>query len=372
MKDKDKTKDQLIEELANLRKKIYDLEIFKLTREHVTQALIDNEAKLIESEKRYRTIFENANDGIIIHDTEGNIFDVNKNMYTRLGYTKDEMLKISLGELVAPEFAEKIAGRTRNLEKDGVAIFESGDRRKDGSILPVEVSARIIDYKGQKTILSVVREISQRKMAEDLILATLEEKDMLLHEIQNQVKRNIQAFTLMLKYHKRKIRDKGASLSLNNVNARLEAFAKIYEKIYQYKNYSRIDFSDFVKWQTMKLFSQYTKGITNIRLKREVEDVYLNIHRAIPCGLIIQELVSNSLNHAFPEGREGEILILMKQKKDGTTRLVIKDDGIGLPTGMDLFNKKAFGFRLLKDFVRQIDGAVQLDSSKGIQYTISF
>jgi len=369
---KDKTKDQLIADIANLRKKISDLEKFKLTREHVTQTLIDNEAKLIESDKRYRMIFENANDGIIIHDADGNIFDVNKNMYTRLGYSKKKMLTMKLNDLVAPEFGENIAMHVSKLEEDGVAIFESGDRRIDGSILPVEVSARIIEYKGEKAILSVVRDISQRKIAEDLITAALDEKDVLLHEIQNQVKRNIQAFTLMIKYHARKIRDEDASLSLKNMNARLESFAKIYEKIYQYKNYSRIDFSSFVKWQTMKLFSQHSRGITHVRLKRDVEEIYLDIHHAIPCALIIQELVSNSLNHAFPEEREGEIQIQMRQKRNGPTQLIIKDNGIGLPVGMDLFNKKAFGFRLVKDFTRQIDATVHLDSSHGIQFTISF
>ena len=372
MNNKNITKGQLRDEISSLRTKIYELEIFKLTREHVTQALIDNEAKLIESEKRYRMIFENANDGIIIHDTEGNIFDVNKNMYSRLGYSREKMLSMKLNDLVAPEFGENIALHVSKLEEDGVAIFESGDRRIDGSILPVEVSARIIDYKGQKAILSVVREITQRKMAEDLIKTTLDEKDILLHEIQNQVKRIIQAFTLMLKYHARKIRDEDASLSLKNMNARLESFTKIYEKIYQYKNYSRIDFSSFVKWQTMKLFSQHSRGITHVRLKREVEDVYLDIHHAIPCALIIQELVSNSLNHAFPEEREGEVLIRMQQKKNDPTRLIIKDNGIGLPSGMDLFNRKAFGFRLVKDFTRQIDATVHLDPSHGIQFTISF
>ena len=369
---KDKTKDQLTADIVNLRKKIYDLEIFKLTRNHITQTLIDNEAKLIESDKRYRMIFENANDGIIIHDTEGNIFDVNKNMYSRLGYSREKMLTMKLNDLVAPEFGENIAKHVSVLEEDGVAIFESGDKRKDGSILPVEVSARIIDYKGQKAILSVVREITQRKMAEDLIITTLNEKDMLLHEIQNQVKRNIQAFTLMLKYHSRKIRDKDASQSLKNMNERLESFAKIYEKVYQYKNYSRIDFSDFVKWQTMKLFSQHSRGITHVRLIRDVEEIYLDIHHAIPCALIIQELVTNSLNHAFPEEREGEIQIRMQQKKNGSTRLIIKDDGIGLPVGMDLFNRKAYGFRLVKDFIRQINGTAHLDPSHGIQFTISF
>ncbi len=372
MKDKNKTEAKLIDEIVNLRKNIYDLEIFKLTREHVTQTLIDHECKLIESEQRYRMIFENANDGIIVHDTEGNIFDVNKNMYTRLGYSKDEMLKMTLADLVSPGYADKIKDRTKNLEKDGVAIFESGDRRKDGSILPVEVSARTIEYKGQKAILSVVREITQRKMAEDLIKSTLEEKDILLQAIQNQVKRNLETLSVMLKYQSRKTRDRDTSQSLKNMNERLESFAKIYEKFYEYKNYSRIDFSSFVKWQTKRLFSQHKTGITNVLLKREVENIYLDIHHAIPCGLIIQELVSNSLNHAFPEGREGEIVIRMNQKKTGSTQLIIKDNGIGLPSGMELFNTKAVGLRLVKDFVKQINGTIHSNPSHGIQYTISF
>ncbi len=108
------------------------------------------------------------------------------------------------------------------------------------------------------------------------------------------------------------------------------------------------------------------------KLTREVEDVYLNIRYAIPCGLIIQELVSNSLNHAFPEGREGEILIRMHQKKNGITQLIIKDNGIGLPSGMDLFNTKAVGLRLVKDFVGQIDGTIHSNPSHGIQYTVLF
>ena len=100
--------------------------------------------------------------------------------------------------------------------------------------------------------------------------------------------------------------------------------------------------------------------------------MYLDISHAIPCGLIIQELVSNSLNHAFPEDREGEVLIRMQQKKNGSNRLIIKDNGIGLPLGMELFNKKAIGLRLVKDFVGQLDGTIQTNTSHGIQFTVSF
>jgi PAS domain S-box-containing protein len=372
MRDKEKTKAQLKEEIANLNKKIYNLEIFKLTREHITQTLINNEAHLIESEKRYRMIFDNVNDGIIIHDAEGTIFDVNKNMYIRLGYSKDKMLKMKLNELVAPKYGKNIAVHVTKLKKDGVAIFESGDRRNDGSILPVEVSARIIDYKGQKATLSVVREITQRKMAENLIQTTLDERDILLREIQNQVKRNIQVLSVLLKYPSRKTLNKDSIQSLKNTIERLESFAKIYEIFYQYKNYSRIDLSSFVKWLTKRLFFQLTTGIPNVLLKREVEDVYLDIQHAIPCGLIIQELVSNSLIHAFPEGREGKIIVRMQQKKNGSTKLIIKDKGIGLPPDIDFPNTKTVGFRLVADFVSQINGTIRLDKTQGTQFTISF
>jgi two-component sensor histidine kinase len=209
-------------------------------------------------------------------------------------------------------------------------------------------------------------------MAEDLITTAMDEKDVLLHVIKNQAKWNIQSLSVMVKYQSRKTRDKDTSQSLKNMNIRLESVAKIYEKIYQYRSYSRIDFSSFVKWQTKILFSQQKTGIANVVLKREVEDVYLDIHHAIPCGLIIQELVSNSLNHAFPEGREGEIVIRMQQKKNGSTRLIIKDNGIGLPSGMDLFTTKAVGLRLVKDFVCQLDGTIHSNPSHGIQFTITF
>jgi two-component sensor histidine kinase len=153
---------------------------------------------------------------------------------------------------------------------------------------------------------------------------------------------------------------------------RFEAFDKIYENIYQNKNYSRIDFSSFVKWQTKRLFSQHTTGITHIRLKREIEGVYLDIHHAIPCGLIIQELISNALNHAFPEKREGIVVVRMKAKRCGPTQLIIKDNGIGLPLNMDFSRAKTLGFRLVMDFVKQIEGTIDLKISPGTQFTISF
>ncbi len=142
--------------------------------------------------------------------------------------------------------------------------------------------------------------------------------------------------------------------------------------MYQNKNYSKIDFSSFIKWQTKRLFFQHTTGIANIHLKREIDGVYLDIDHAIPCGLIIQELVSNALNHAFPKEREGDVVVQMKAKRCCPTQLIIKDNGIGLPAGVDFSRAKTLGFRLVKDFVKQIEGTIDLKTSPGTQFTISF
>ncbi|MGD2295930.1 MAG: PAS domain S-box protein [Candidatus Aminicenantes bacterium] len=372
MKDEEKTKEQLVSEIHELRKKIYELEIFKITRESVQKVLIDNEAKLIESERRYRMIFDKTNDGIVIHEPEGKILDVNKNMYTRLGYTREEMLKMKLSDLVSQEFSGKIRGRTRELEDEGVAVFESGDIRKDGTVMPVEVSARSIDYRGQKAILSVVRDITQRKMAEDLIMNTLSEKEILLEEIQNQLKRNMQMFTHMLEHRLKAAKDEQTEGAFRTLMERVKSYSYIYEKIYRYRNYTKIDFSDFIKWETTILFSQEKSGIENVRLKRDSDDVFLDIQRAIPCGLIIQELVSNALKHAFPKGKKGEISLSMRLLKANKYKLIIRDNGIGLPEELDFSRAKALGFRLVKEYVEQIKGTIKLDTSKGTQFTISF
>lgn len=122
---------------------------------------------------RFHQVFENVNDGIIIHDTEGHIYDVNSSMFKRLGYTKEEMLAMNIKDLVPPEYGKKVAERTLRLEKEGAAVFESADLRKDGRPMPVEVSARLILENGRPLIQSVVRDITDRKTAEDLITASL-------------------------------------------------------------------------------------------------------------------------------------------------------------------------------------------------------
>jgi len=359
-------------ELLELRKKIKDLETSKFDLQSTNRALIESEQRHIESENRYRMIFENANDGIIIHDAKGKIIDVNQNMFERLGYSKEEMLNMSLGDLVTPEYSKKIRKRVKKLEEEGVAIFVSEDRRKDGRVMPVEVSARIIVYDGQKVILSVVRDITERKMVENLILAALKEKEVFLTEIQNRVKDNMQIISSMLSIQSKGIKDKKIKAMFHESQDRIKSILFIHDRIYRSKNLSRIDFADFIRSLTNNLFSRQGSNILSIRLKREVEDIYLDIQKAIPCGMIIHELVSNSLKHGFPDDREGEILVKMRKDRKGKYVLIVKDNGIGLPEGIDFHKTNKIGLQMISSLVKQIEGKIEFMGKEGTTFTVTF
>lgn len=372
MKDESNKMKTIKTELLEQRKKIKDLETSKFDLESTNRALIESEQRLIESENRYRKIFESANDGIIIHDTKGKIIDVNQNMFERLGYTKEEMLNMSLGDLVTPEYSKKIRKRVKQLEEEGVAIFDSADRRKDGTMMPVEVSARIIVHNGQKVILSIVRDATERKMVENLILASLKEKEVFLTEIQSRVKDNLQIISSMLSIQSTGIKDKKIKAMFNESQDRIKSMLFIHDRLYRSKNLSRIDFSDFIRSLTNNLFSMQGAKILSIRLKREVENIYLDIQKAIPCGMIIHELVSNSLKHGFPDDREGEVAVRMKINRKGKYELIIKDDGIGFSEKIDIHMTHTIGMQLINRLVKQIDGEIELFGKEGTTFTVTF
>jgi PAS domain S-box-containing protein len=331
-----------------------------------------SEKKITELENRYRMIIDNANDGIIIHEPKGQILEVNKSMYDRLGYTKEEMLKMSLNDLVARDFEGKIAERIHKLEEEGVAIFESADLRKDGTMMPVEVSAREIDYNGKKAILSVVRDISERKLAEDLISSAMKEMDIMLEEIKHRTVSSLKAISESLDYFEDGTKDEKLASQIDSIRKRIEIMTFIQEKIYRLKNFQNIDMSDIIKKLTACIFSLYGSKIIPIKLKTEVKHISLGTRRAIPCCLIISELVSNSIKHAFPEGRSGEIAIQMNMVKQGKYSLSVKDDGAGMTEGFDWKNPSTYGLRLVKKLVEQIEGTIEFKSEKGTEYKIQF
>jgi two-component sensor histidine kinase/AmiR/NasT family two-component response regulator len=218
----------------------------------------------------------------------------------------------------------------------------------------------------------LTREMGERRKGEEKIRASLAEKEVLLKEVHHRVKNNLQIITTLLDLQFDKIDDKQALAALMVSQDRIKSIALVHEKLYQTKDLARIDFAGYIENLTSQLFSSYVADPERVTLKIDAGDVALGIDEAIPCGLIINELVSNSLKHAFPEGRKGNVAIRFQADEQGVVTLMVADDGIGLPPGMNFRDTGSMGLQLVNMLTKQIHGEISLLTEGGVAFTIRF
>jgi PAS domain S-box-containing protein len=212
-------------------------------------------------------------------------------------------------------------------------------------------------------------ENAQRLSAEAKIRSALEEKTMLLKEIHHRVKNNLQIIVSLLNLQSRYIKDEATLAAIRESQYRVKAMALVHEKLYKADDISHIDLNEYIRFLGTGLFQFYGASSRGIRFRLEIHEVSVDINSAIPLGLIVNELISNSLKYAFPEGRGGEISISV-QKEGGTMTILFRDDGIGIPATLDWQNTQSLGLRLVNTLVDQLNGTIELDRSAGTQFTI--
>jgi len=219
----------------------------------------------------------------------------------------------------------------------------------------------------------MVEDITEHRRSEEQIKASLKEKEVLLKEIHHRVKNNLQVICSLLYLQSMKVGDKKALQMFSESQDRVRSMALIHEKLYQSKDMANIDFAEYVQSLTSYLFYSYGVKEGTISKKLNVDHVLLDIDKAIPCGLIINELVSNSLKYAFPNGNKGEINIQLYSDNDNHVVMNIDDNGVGLPKGLD-FQKttKTLGLQLVKLLTRQLKGSIKLNQEAGTRYEIVF
>jgi two-component sensor histidine kinase len=206
----------------------------------------------------------------------------------------------------------------------------------------------------------------------ETIEKSLKEKEVMLKEIHHRVKNNLQVISSLLSLQSRHIKDKEALEFFNDSRNRIYSMSLIHESLYQSKDLARIDFAGYVRTLTRDLFRSYNVGPDVIKLNIEIKDVFLNVNTGIPCGLIINELVTNSLKHGFPDGRRGEIQIGLYEPKKGEFTLNVRDNGIGFPEDFDFQNTESLGLHIVISLVEQLDGTIELDKGETTSFTIGF
>lgn len=373
MKDEDKTKEQLINELENLRQRIAELEKVETERKKVEKVLKEPEAC-------YNTIFENTGTAMVIIEEDEKISLVNTEFEKLSGYSKDEIEgKKILTEFVVKDDLKKTKEYRPLRRVNSKAASRNYEVRfidRKGNVRDIFMTVAIIP--GTKKSLASLLDITEQKRAENQIktsfleiMEDLKEKEVLLREIHHRVKNNMQIISSLLNLQSEYIEDKKALELFRETQSRIKSMARVHEKLHQSEDLARIDFAEYIRSLTADLLYTYATEPNLIKLKIDVEDVLLSIDAAIPCGLLINELVSNSLKHAFPDKRKGELCIALRPVDDKLI-LRISDNGVGFPEGLDFKNTETLGLQLVNALVGQLNGTIELDRTRGTEFKITF
>ncbi|GAH50776.1 unnamed protein product, partial [marine sediment metagenome] len=213
--------------------------------------------------------------------------------------------------------------------------------------------------------------ITERVRAEEQIKASLAEKTVLLKEIHHRVKNSLQTVVSLLNLQANRIEDEQMLSIIRESQSRVFTMALIHEELYQSTNLARVDFSRYVQGLVSQVFYLYDVSAADITIQADVEEVALDIDTAVWCGLIVNELVSNSLKHAFPEGRSGVVRVELRPEEDKYF-LMVSDTGVGLPEDLDWQNTDTLGLYLVNTMVGGLSGEIELDCSEGTKFKITF
>jgi two-component sensor histidine kinase len=198
---------------------------------------------------------------------------------------------------------------------------------------------------------------------------SLEEKVLLLREIHHRVNNNLQILISILNLQSRNNPDENAKAALQETLNRVRAMALVHEKLYRSGDIAKIKLEEYVRFLTNSLIQSFEMRDRGIRFTPDIQGIFLDVNTAIPVGLIINELVSNSLKYAFPDGRDGEISIAIRREND-TLSILFKDNGVGIPQDVDWRNSKSLGLRLVVSLVEQLEGTIEMDRTAGTTFTI--
>lgn len=312
---------------------------------------------------------------IVITDLKGDIEYVNPKFTEITGYESFEVLGENPRILKSGENPKEIYENlwkniTSGSEWRGIFL----NRKKDGSLF--WESALISPVKNEDGLtthyLAVKEDITEQKIKDEKLQNSLKEKELMLREIHHRVKNNLQIISSLLKLQATYITDESSLEYFRISQDRVKSMALIHQQLYRSNDLSSIDFGDYLRHLTTHLFQAYGVNEGNISLTVEAKNIYIGIDSAIPCGLLINELISNSLKHAFPTSRKGKINIKMESIEENKFILIISDNGIGFPEEIDFRNTKSLGMQLVITLTDQIDGKIELIRGNGTTFKISF
>jgi PAS domain S-box-containing protein len=335
------------------------------------------EVELRRSEQRFRQVVESAPSAMVMVDAEGRIVLVNAQAERIFGYSREELLGRGM-EMLVP------ASRREQHRIDRLAYYASPATRqmgvgrelyamrKDGTEFPVEIGLNPIDTEDGCLVLSDITDISERRQAQEQMARALREKTVLLDEIHHRVKNNLQVIASLLNLQADRARDEAARRVLAESQSRVRAMALIHQLLYERKDYSVVDLGEYLTRLANLLVSTHRAQAERVTLEIDVEPVPVDLQQAVPCGLVVNELLTNCFKHAFPEGRSGTVGVTLKHGEGGVVRLAVSDDGVGLPETAELGSSASLGLQLVPLLAEQAGAELAVVRAPGTTFSLTF
>ena len=342
-----------------------------------TRALEEEVAQRMRAEREVhdaliytRSVIEANPDLMAVLDRHGTILDVNAAVESLTGLTRDQLIGTSYFSYLVDD-GTRAESFLRLLVQGKIENILSV-KRTDGHLTPMAVNTTVIGERNAADMRIIVagHDITRQKQDEAVIKASLEEKVILLREIHHRVKNNLQIIISLTNLQMRQTEDPGVKTLMAETQNRVRAMSLVHEKLYRSESLSQIDFADYTRFLATQLFSFFGMDTRRVHLDLAIRSIMVDINTAVPLGLIMNELVSNALKHAFPGERQGTISITGGDEHDLIT-LVVRDNGVGFPPDFDWKNTTSLGMRLVNSLIDQVDGTITLDRGAGTAFTIS-
>lgn len=362
----------------------------------------ENAGEQTRSIEQFRQVIEAAPTGMLMIDAEGKIVLVNSQIEKLFGYPRQELTGQSVEMLVPSRYRRGHAiyrrdhfgsprARPMGMGRDLFAL------RQDGAEIPIEIGLNPLHTSQGEFVLSSVIDITERKRTEqeksELLLqlqtlnaqleqrvaqrtsdlsTALKEREVLLQEIHHRVKNNLQVISSLINVQLSSLTDRSNAQALEDCRARVAAIALIHEKLYQSRDYAQVPFSEYARSLVRSVFATSDLRNSTIKLDLAIDELSLSVEAAVPCGLILNELVTNALKHAFKNRASGTIAVWLRIVDSDQVRLTVKDDGVGFDKKLDLGRPTSLGMQLVTIFAEQLDARLDMSGDGGAAFELTF
>lgn len=332
-----------------------------------------SEELIIKSEKKYRELADLLPQTVFETDLNANLTFMNVYAFEMFGYSQDDLQNgLNILKLIVEEERSLSRGKIKNVLRGQVSGDEYTAQRRDKTRFPIILHSNpIVNNDGiPEGFRGIIIDISDLKKAEEKIIASLKEKEVLLQEIHHRVKNNMQIISSLLSLQANHTGSEEATEVLKESRGRVKSMAMIHEKLYHSHNLSHLNMEEYLNNLVIDILRSYSSVSSNITADIDVEEIYLNIDTALPMGLIVNELVSNSIKHAFPEGK-GQIYVKLESKEDMYI-LTVKDNGVGIPDDIDPFESSSLGLKLVTSLSLQLEGDLEVIKDSETSFILTF